>query len=79
MEHNQIQSNSIPMEFYRSTTIGIALIRSLNTMLGNNEINIDQALVILEQYDNIFQDLLRDSLVLNKKLYEMKIEVKHFR
>mmetsp|Transcript_11374 Transcript_11374/g.18627 ORF Transcript_11374/g.18627 Transcript_11374/m.18627 type:complete len:142 (+) Transcript_11374:167-592(+) len=56
----------IPIEFYRSSAAGIALVKALNTMLEVDEISIDAAQLILDEFDENFQQMLRDNLVLNK-------------
>lgn len=62
------------MEFYRSSAVGTALTKALNTMLESEEISMDDALKILEEFDTNFVALLRDHLVLKKDLECMEIK-----
>lgn len=63
------------MEFYRSSAVGNALIKSLNSLLESNKISREVALVVLEEFDQTFQLSLRDNLVAVKDLDTMRAAV----
>lgn len=54
------------MEIYRSTTIGKALIDSLNTMIEDGDISSEEAIEVLKNYEDIF--LLNYSKDVSKKI-----------
>lgn len=61
------------MEFYRSSAVGVALTKALNTMLESEQISMEDAVKILEEFDVNFVALLRDNLVIKKDLECMEI------
>jgi hypothetical protein len=75
-KHNSEQVNFAPMEFYRSSAVGISLTKALNTMLEERLITTEAALQILEEFDANFQKLLRENLVIKKEVEVMAVEVK---
>jgi len=64
-----------PWEIYRNSAVGISLTNALNTMLDCGEISTDQALLVLEEYDGLFQLRLRDNLAVDGSLRELSIHV----
>lgn len=52
-------------ELYRSTAVGSSLVASLNTMLGANELSVDDALIILKAFDQNYEKMLRQDLTSN--------------
>jgi hypothetical protein len=42
------------MELYRSTSLGMALIESLNTMIESEELTTEDAVQILQNYERLF-------------------------
>lgn len=63
------------MEYYRSSTAGIALTKALNTMLEIDEITMEDALKILEDFDAEFVKAMRDSYAAQKSLETMEAKV----
>ena len=76
MAETEADSINASMEFYRSSAAGIALTKALNTMLESNEITMEAALLILDEFDKEFQELLRDNLLLKKNLSSMDVIVR---
>eukprot|EP01040_Poterioochromonas_malhamensis_P003355 gene3353-3580_t len=54
------------MEFYRSTTVGTALIKTLNELLASEEITNEQALEVLKTFDEQFSETLRNHVILDR-------------
>ena len=63
------------MEFYRSSAVGIALTKALNTMLESEDISMEEALKVLEEFDQSFVATFRDNLLIRKDMEVMHVEV----
>lgn len=63
-----------PIGFYRSTAVGVALTKALNSMIVNKEITFDEAIKVLEEFDKSVQSTIRENLPLEKGLENINIE-----
>ena len=75
MDDDDVPMDIVPWEVYRNSAVGISLTNALNSMLDRNELTVEQALLVLDEYDRMFQFKLRDNLVLDGSLREMNILV----
>jgi hypothetical protein len=67
------------MEFYRSSAAGIALTKALNTMLESEELTMDEAVKILEEFDACFVRTMRESYCTQKRLDTAAATVRSFK
>lgn len=63
------------MEFYRSSVAGVALTKALNTMLESGELTMQEALVILDEFDRAFVESMRNSYATQKNLEKIEAKV----
>lgn len=63
------------MEFYRSSAVGIALTKALNLMLESEEITMEDALNVLDKFDQSYVEVFRQHLHIRKDMESMEVQV----
>eukprot|EP01039_Chlorochromonas_danica_P008346 gene8346-9199_t len=56
------------MELYRISGVGLALTESLNEMVATGEMPVEEAMRVLEIFDNTFEEELRKNVLVKRNL-----------